>query len=167
MHPLAVIWPSFFVSFVMVLTIDLLLYFCGKFLTTTCSWYLKVVCHFHFLIVFFFIFFHFSKCHSISLQIYVIIANHQSQIFLSLPTFIFHFIFIAQIVFYIYILYYVCFLSYNNSSTTSCNSFSCATRPTYIVACLIFASSYLFDICIHYDYLSSCLLSYIKLCKNE
>jgi hypothetical protein len=50
-HPLAVLWPSFFVSFVMVLAINLLLDFCGKFLTTTCLRYLKIVCHFHFLIV--------------------------------------------------------------------------------------------------------------------
>lgn len=58
-------------------------------------------------------------------------------------------------------LYYDCFLFYNNSSTISCNSFSCATRPTYIIACLIFASLYLFDICTYYYYVSSCLLSYI------
>lgn len=64
-------------------------------------------------------------------------------------------------------LYYDCFLSYNNSSTISCNSFSCATRTTYIIACLIFASLYLFDICTYYYYVSSCLLSYIRLCKNE
>jgi hypothetical protein len=62
----------------------------------------QVVCHFHFLIVCFFILLHllhFSKCHSISLQIYVIVANHQTQIFLSLPTFIF----IAQKKLYIFL----------------------------------------------------------------
>jgi hypothetical protein len=66
----------------------------------------QVICHFHFLIVCFFISLHLLyifKCHSISLQIYVIVANHQTQICLSLPTFIFHFIFIAQKNLYIFL----------------------------------------------------------------
>jgi hypothetical protein len=41
-------------------------------------------------------------------------------------------------------LYYDCFLSYNNFSTTSCNSFSCATRTSYIVAYALFLHHHTF-----------------------
>lgn len=107
----------------------------------------QIICHFQFLIVCFFIFLHllhFSKCHYISLQnLFHSSKSSNSNIsFLTNIHLSFHLHCPKKIIYFS--VYYDCFLFYNNSSTTSCNSFSCATRTTYIVAYVLFLHHHTF-----------------------